>query len=77
MDHKYKINVDNLFKLKSDFENGVITENQISEAEHVALAYVYQIQEEVIKTDIAYKEKEIEDFKIRLKNAIDYLKTKK
>lgn len=77
MDSKIKVNVDELFRLKKDFENGIIKEEELTEPEHVALAYVYQLEEEKFQKVIQLQEKEIEDYKIRLKEAIDYLKKKK
>ena len=77
MDSKIKVNVDELFRLKEDFEKGLIKEEELSEPEHVALAYVYELEEEEFQKIIAMQEKEIEDYKIRLKEAIEYLKKKK
>lgn len=74
---KFNVNVDELFRLKRDFENGIVTEEELSEPEHVALAYVYELEEDEFQKIIAMQEKEIEDYKIRLKEAIEYLKKRK
>ncbi|MBR2784970.1 MAG: hypothetical protein IKD74_03150 [Clostridia bacterium] len=74
---KFNVNVDELFRLKRDFENGIVAEEELSEPEHVALAYVYELEEEEFQKIIAMQEKEIEDYKIRLKEAIEYLKKRK
>ena len=43
---KFNVNVDELFRLKRDFENGIVTEEELSEPEHVTLAYVYELEED-------------------------------
>ena len=77
MDSKIKVNVDELFRLKEDFEKGLIKEEELNQAEHVALAYAYELEGDLFKKVIQMQEKEIQDYKIRLKEAIEYLKKKK
>lgn len=77
MDSNIKVNVDELFRLKKDFENGLISEKELTETEHVALAYVYELEEDQFQKVIQLQEKEIQDYKIRLKEAIEFLKKRK
>ncbi len=74
---KTYLNVDEkLVKLRADFESGKIKQENMSNDEIALLSFVYQLQMLDLDEEISEQKKYVEEYKIRLKNAIEYLKNK-
>ncbi len=74
---KTYLNVDKkLVKLRADFESGKIKQENMSNDEIALLSFVYQLQILDLDEEISEQKQNLEAYKIRLKNAIEYLKNK-
>lgn len=63
-------------KLKSDFDNYLITEDQISEKDKEIIRNMYKVQIKKMDYEIAELKNAIEEFKSRMKEAMDYLESR-
>ncbi len=71
------INFNDIEKLKLDFENGKIREDQINKDEALLISVLYELQLMDIEEKIQDLKEEISNYKNRMKKAIEYLKNKK
>lgn len=67
---------DRIDKIRYNFENGIISSNDITPDDTLLLSFMYQL--EILSLDSRIKEQKeiLEGYKVRLKNAIEYLKSK-
>lgn len=63
--------------LKSDFESGKITEADMTKEEAMLLSFIYQLETIELETQISCDDALLDNYKSRLKTAIEYLKKKK
>ena len=64
-------------KMKSDFETGKIKESDINGDEALLISVLYELQLIELDDEIQKMKDEIEDYKIRMRKAIEFLKRKK
>lgn len=64
-------------KLKSDFDNYLITEDEISEEDKILIDKLYDMQIKNIQSEIDELHKCIAEFKKKMQDAIAYLDGKK
>jgi hypothetical protein len=69
-----KNRIDNL---KYKFENGIISKEDLNPDDALLLSFMYQLEIISLDDQIAEQNETLEEYKERLKNAIDYLKNKK
>ena len=63
--------------MKSDFETGKIKESDINRDEALLISVLYELQLIELDDEIQKMKDEIEDYKIRMRKAIEFLKRKK
>lgn len=75
MDKTY-LNKD-LQKLREDFENGNVKVEDMDRNNLILLKFMYQLENITLDYQIEKQKETLEDYKTRLRNAIEYLKAKK
>lgn len=75
MDKTY-LNKD-LQKLRDDFENGNVKVEDMDRNNLILLKFMYQLENITLDYQIEKQKETLEDYKVRLRNAIEYLKAKK
>lgn len=63
--------------VKNDLDHDKITIDDVSEEYITILNLIYEIEISEVENNIARLNRDIEDYKVRMKNAIDYLKSKR
>lgn len=63
-----------ILKLKQDFEDGNISQDEISEEDAKAISAIYNIEIANLKNEISEINDNIEEYKNRMKSALEYLK---
>ena len=71
------LTINNLEKIKSDFETGKIKESDINGDEALLISVLYELQLIELDDEIQKMKDEIEDYKIRMRKDIEFLKRKK
>ena len=71
------LTINNLEKIKSDFETGKIKESDINGDEALLISVLYEVQLIELEDEIQKMKDEIEDYKKRMKKAIEFLKRNK
>lgn len=75
MDKTY-LNKD-LQKLREDFENGNVKVEDMDRNNLILLKFMYQLENITLDYQIEKQKETLEEYKTRLRNAIEYLKAKK
>lgn len=75
MDKTYLNN--DLQKLREDFENGNVKVEDMDRNNLILLKFMYQLENITLDYQIEKQKETLNDYKTRLKNAIEYLKAKK
>lgn len=76
MDLKYNEEIDRLEKIKEDYEAGNITEQEIEEEDVELLNLMYDFELEELEFKIRQARAQLDEYKIRMREAIDYLRQK-
>lgn len=71
------LTINSIEKVKLDFESGKIKETDISKDEALLISVLYEVQLIELEDEIQKMKDEIEDYKIRMRKAIEFLKRKK
>lgn len=67
---------DRLGVLRYNFENGLIKSEEITPDDTLLLSFMYQLEMLSLDNKIKEQKEILDEYKVRLKNAIDYLKNK-
>lgn len=67
---------DRLEVLRYNFENGLIKSEEITPDDTLLLSFMYQLEMLSLDNKIKEQKEILDEYKVRLKNAIDYLKNK-
>lgn len=76
MDLKYKKEIERIEKIKEDYEAGNITEKDIEDEDVELLNLMYNFEIEELELKIKQARAQLDDYKKRMKEAIEYLKHK-
>ena len=71
------LTINSIEKVKLDFESGKIKETDISKDEALLISVLYEVQLIELEDEIQKMKDEIEDYKKRMKKAIEFLKRSK
>ena len=71
------LTINSIEKVKLDFESGKIKETDISKDEALLISVLYEVQLIELDDEIKKMKDEIEDYKKRMKKAIEFLKRSK
>lgn len=71
------LTINSIEKVKLDFESGKIKEVDISKDEALLISVLYEVQLIELDDEIQKMKDEIEDYKKRMKKAIEFLKRSK
>ena len=71
------LTINSIEKVKLDFESGKIKETDISKDEALLISVLYEVQLIELEDEIQKMKDEIEDYKKRMKKAIELLKRNK
>lgn len=71
------LTVDNIEKIKLDFESSKIVESDLNKDQAILLGVLYELELIELEEKIENLKIEIEDYKNRMRKAIEYLKRKK
>ena len=71
------LTINSIEKVKLDFESGKIKETDISKDEALLISVLYEVQLIELEDEIQKMKDEIEDYKKRMKKAIEFIKINK
>lgn len=76
MEKTYLREVKRIEELRSKFEEGKIAQKDMALEDVIQLSFMYELEILGMDIEIDEKKKTLEEYKERLKNAIEYLRTK-
>lgn len=76
MEKTYLSEVKRIENLRQQFEEGKIAQKDMALEDVIQLSFMYELEILGMDIEIDEKKKNLEEYKERLKNAIEYLRTK-